>query len=390
MNEWKETVLGDVALVRMGQSPPGHLVKDLQFGTPFLQGNAEFGAHTPEPRYECDDAPRQADHGDTLISVRAPVGAINQADRNYRIGRGLAAIRFSAIDSGFGKHALRHNARQLALVSQGTTFAAIGGKELRSLPISVPPLEEQRRIAEILDTIDETIQATERVIAKLTLERSALIESLLANLVTTDQQPLGDLAVSSVDGPFGSALTSAHYVSSPGVRLVRLSNLGDGAFINEDKAFISQSYARVLERHDVRPRDLLIASLGDYRHRTGRACLYPDTESPGIVKADCFRFRLDLTKVAPEFLALRVNRHDIARKIARLSGGVTRDRVNLGNLRRIVIPIPSLDDQRRTSRVVKATIERLTEEDSQLNKLRSTRSGLAADLLSGRVRTVAS
>ena len=60
---------------------------------PFLQGNAEFGPISPNPRFACEEAPKRARAGDILLSIRAPVGAINVADQTYGIGRGLCAIQ---------------------------------------------------------------------------------------------------------------------------------------------------------------------------------------------------------------------------------------------------------------------------------------------------------
>ena len=179
MADWAARRLGDVAQLKMGQSPPGCRVTDLDGGLPFLQGNAEFGSRCPTATLQCEAAARRSAPGDSLISVRAPVGAINRADRGYGIGRGLAAVTFHMVNPDFGHHALVEWSRDLRRVSQGTTFSAIGRTELAALRFPVPPLEEQRRIAEILDTIDETIQATERVIAKLRQQGASLEAWLL-------------------------------------------------------------------------------------------------------------------------------------------------------------------------------------------------------------------
>jgi type I restriction enzyme S subunit len=257
------------------------------------------------------------------------------------------------------------------------------------LEIDVPPLEEQRRIAEILDTIDETIRASERVIAKLRQVDVALARELIASIPPQSFQELGAIAKSSVDGPFGSALKSSDYVDFEGVRVVRLGNLGDGYFNDSDSVYIDSGYAAKLIRHNVTHGDLLVASLGDENHRPGRACLYPASGEPGIVKADCFRFRFDHSTVSPEFLMHRINAPDLAKAVRRKSGGVTRDRVNLSTIRQLVVPLPSIDDQQDMAAVLRSSREVIASEVERLSKLSAIRSGVAADLLSGRVRTVA-
>ena len=416
MAEWETQSLGDVAQLKMGQSPAGALVTDLDTGLPFLQGNAEFGVQFPTATLQCDEAVRRSAPGDSLISVRAPVGATNRADRVYGIGRGLAAVTFDTLDRDFGHHALAQWSRDLQRVSQGTTFSAIGRIELASLQLPVPPSKEQRRIAEILDTTDETIQATERLIAKHAGIRARIATDLLAensdvampqdwnsdrdrndgsrlrqrhvgmnNRVATT---LLGVAESMIDGPFGSNLKTEHYVRDGGVRVVRLANLSEGRYLNEDEAFIEENHARRLGRHNVRSGDVLVASLGDDNHRPGRACLYPAWFAPGIVKADCFRIR-PLDSVDPRFLMEVLNSRSVTSQVRRLAQGVTRDRINLGQLRHVVLQVPSLEEQRRIAEVLGTIDETIEANEEQLGKLRELRSGLAADLLSGRVRTVA-
>src|SRR5687768_585671 len=75
-----------VADVSMGQSPPSANVGEKLSGLPFLQGNAEFADRFPSSHSRCNAPGRICDSGDILLSVRAPVGEINQADQPYAIG----------------------------------------------------------------------------------------------------------------------------------------------------------------------------------------------------------------------------------------------------------------------------------------------------------------
>ena len=182
---WRSVHLGGVAEVVMGQSPPGATVFDWGdqpnngSGLPFVQGNAEFDGRFPLPVKWCVKPAKIAKPGDVLISVRAPVGETNLADRPLAIGRGLAAIRFAGSGSAFGWHVLNYAKGAFERVSQGSTFDAIGSNELRALPILLPPLPEQRAIATVLDSIDEAIEGTEAVIAATERLRESLRHELL-------------------------------------------------------------------------------------------------------------------------------------------------------------------------------------------------------------------
>ena len=177
--------LGDVAEVVMGQSPPGETVIDWDGdfgrddGLPFIQGNAEFGVKSPRPLKWCVQPVKVAYRDDLLISVRAPVGQTNRASEELSVGRGLAAIRFSEPSQAFGWHIVNHTKGALERVTQGSTFQAIGGEALRSLPILLPPLSEQQAIAAVLDSTDDAIERTEAVITATERVRDALLHELL-------------------------------------------------------------------------------------------------------------------------------------------------------------------------------------------------------------------
>ena len=84
--------LCEICNINMGQSPDSSLYNEEQIGMPFYQGNADFGEIHPKARMWCTKPTKIAKSGDILISVRAPIGALNIANEDCCIGRGLAAI----------------------------------------------------------------------------------------------------------------------------------------------------------------------------------------------------------------------------------------------------------------------------------------------------------
>lgn len=155
--------------------------------------------------------------------------------------------------------------------------------------------------------------------------------------------PLKRVTLSRCDGPFGSGLKSSHYTDT-GVRVVRLQNIGHAEFRDSDAAFISPAYYTSLGDHSVRANDLLIAGLGDDRHPTGRACVAPAQIVPAMVKADCFRFRIDSSRLLPHFAALHLTATAEAAS-AFLSTGATRQRTNLESTSTRAIALPPVSEQ---------------------------------------------
>jgi type I restriction enzyme S subunit len=187
MGKWRTTTISEIASVKMGQSPDGNSVNDLEQGMPFLQGNAEFGKINPSEIYWCTNPIKVADTGDLLVSVRAPVGEINPADKQYCIGRGLSAINFWGVDSEFARYAFSMNVLQLHIKSQGTTFLAVSKNDIDDIILHYPADQtEQRKIAEMLTAIDERIQTERDYLAKLQEIKKGLMQDLLTNTVSVD------------------------------------------------------------------------------------------------------------------------------------------------------------------------------------------------------------
>ena len=177
---WEVQRLKFVAHIEAGQSPPSDVVSDNVDGLPFLQGNSEFGAVCPSPRFACVQPPKTSSTGDILLSVRAPVGAVNIADQAYGIGRGLCAIQPSkTLDGRFAYFLLLAIRSRLSEVATGSTYDAVSTGDVGDLAAIVPPLPEQHAIAGFLARetakIDSLVAKKERLIELLQEKRIALI-----------------------------------------------------------------------------------------------------------------------------------------------------------------------------------------------------------------------
>lgn len=144
---WALAKLPQIAEINMGQSPPGSTYNEDRKGLPFFQGKADFGERWPTVRIWCTEPKKIAKRSDVLISVRAPVGPTNIADRDCCIGRGLAAISpLGKIPTEYMLFGLRLQEPELSLSGSGSTFTAINKQDLEDVALAVAPLKEQSRI----------------------------------------------------------------------------------------------------------------------------------------------------------------------------------------------------------------------------------------------------
>lgn len=294
----------------------------------------------------------------------------------------------------------------------GSTLRGLPQKVFEKFHVPVPLLAEQREIASILSKIDQTIEKNEAIIQKYMKIKQGLTYDLFTRGITPDgklrpirkQSPklykkthtgwipndwsfksIEATKESLVDGPFGSNLKTEHYVVDPGVRVVRLQNIQATRYNDSDRAYISEEWAKRLIRNKVHPGDILIAGLGEERYPVGRACQYPEEMAPAINKADCFRLRFKET-IDNTFAMYYLNTHTARVQIRKYEQGVTRPRINLGNLNRVIIPIPSLREQKRISKAL-CNIDVKIDKELQLKaNLEKQKAGLMHDLLTGKVR----
>jgi len=237
-----------------------------------------------------------------------------------------------------------------ASIATGANIYHISAERVRALPMELPALEEQRRIADFLDAetarIDEVSRLRSRQKDLLFSRRWSFFQGML-DATAAPVIPLRRVIRSIIDGPFGSAFSSSDYVGE-GAAVVRLGNIGFGEYRTSGQARIPVNLYERFKYHEVRRGDLLVAGLGDARNHAGRACVAPDL-GLAIVKGKCFRARLESEFADAEFIALLLSSPVGASAIE--GRGSTRSMINLEIVKSALLPIPALEKQRHVAKL---------------------------------------
>ena len=160
--------LKDIAKITMGQSPNSSSYNEDGYGMPFFQGNADFGEVYPNERIWCNDPKKIAEPGDILISVRAPIGALNYAKDECCIGRGLAAITIEdEAERNYVFHLLKAKNSDLNNQGTGSTFKAIGKAVLEDVQVPQISREEQQKCMDMMDLLESIIRERKIQLASL-------------------------------------------------------------------------------------------------------------------------------------------------------------------------------------------------------------------------------
>jgi len=251
--------------------------------------------------------------------------------------------------------------------------------------VPVPPLEEQRRIAEILETIDESIQVTARVIAKL----SDLMKGLIADqlLMADDGCRVSLAEVAEISG--GLALSAERAVpDAVELPYLRVANVQDGYIDTTTMRTVRVSRGDV-DRYAVHRGDVLMNEGGDF-DKLGRGAVWDGRIDPCLHQNHVFRVRCVPDLLVPEFLALFCQSHEVKSYFVNNSKQTTNlASINKTQIGALPTLVPDLARQRRTISAVETLQSRIDAEAEEASGLRALRSGLASDLLSGRMRTVA-
>ena len=177
---WEVKAINECIRLTMGQSPPSQFYNDRGEGLPFHQGVADYGFRFPNHRIYCTTEGRIAEPSDVLLSVRAPVGRINVADRQLVLGRGLAGLRHLSNRQSFLLQQIGHVFAEEDAVGDGTIYKAVTKRFLEQMPILSPSEQVQDAFENLIRPFDDFIAMCEAESRKLAETRDLLLPKLLA------------------------------------------------------------------------------------------------------------------------------------------------------------------------------------------------------------------
>ena len=339
------TPLGEVAYLAMGSAPPGESYNLTGDGVPMIAGAGDYGKEHPEPKKWTTSPTQVTKVGDLIVCVRATIGDLNWADKEYCLGRGVAGIRpkDDRLDLRYAAYYIGAMKDRLARLGTGSTFLAIRRADLENFMIPLPPLPEQKRIAAILDKADAIRKKRKQAIElNETFLRSTFLE-MFGDPVTNPKgweiQKLVDLCVPKIGlkaGPFGSALKKESYTNF-GFRIYGQEQVIAGTLSVGDY-YISDTKFSQLSSCAVEPGDLLISLVGSI----GNTLVVPDEFEPGIINPRLIRIRTNKDLLAPLYLQWVLKQDSLQNVLGRRSHGGTMPVLNASMLKELRIPVPPL------------------------------------------------
>ncbi|NCF06901.1 restriction endonuclease subunit S [Kosakonia sp. MH5] len=397
---WSQIVLGDVVEVNSGVGFPEkyqgknagdypvYKVRDISVAVLEKKGFLNSAGHYVTENEAFELKGKIFRSGSTLFAKIGEAVKLNR--RAYVRTAGLADNNVMAVSSiledmdKFIYYIL--NTVDLTETSRSTTVPSIRKGDIENITLSLPPLAEQKIIAEKLDTllaqVDSTKARLEQIPKILKRFRQAILVAAVNGKLSSESRRLqkytiGSLCVSSFDGPFGSKLKTSDYTIS-GVRVVRLENIGHLEFKNDKKTFISSDKYEELQSNTLCENDLLFSSFVD---EDVRVCLVPKSNETFINKADCFCLRTNPDLVSPHYLAFILASKASYDQIKNKVQGITRPRINLGTLRSLEFELPPLPEQHEIVRRVEQLFTYADTIEKQVNSALARVNNLTQSIL---------
>jgi type I restriction enzyme S subunit len=401
-----ETVLDDVIDYR-GKSPP----KSEQ-GIPLITAkNIRKGFINQEPReYIYED---QFDNwmvrglpkfGDIFITTEAPLGNVARVPSyKFAIGQRVLTLRPkpNLVFSDFLLHVMQglYFKEQLDLQSTGSTVAGIKQSTFRKIPLPLPPLPEQQKIAKILTSVDEVIEKTQAQIDKLKDLKTAMMQELLTQGVCDENgkrhvefkdSPVGRIPVGwevvtledIIDRVIDCEHKTAPYVDKSEFLVVRTSNVRNGELIFDDMKYTTEDGFNEWTKRTV---PVVGDVLFSREAPAGESCMVP----AGLKV--CMGQRMVLLRpnkesIDPDFFSFYLSSDFAALAIYERSIGTTVSRINIEDIKRIPCIVPPLKEQQHISKAIQSCQTTISNKELKLSAFIATKKALMQDLLTGKVR----
>jgi type I restriction enzyme, S subunit len=413
MSDWITSTLAQECSISIGGTPARNCPRYWDVDT--QTSNYWVAISDLQGRYITSTAERISDEGvkhsstklvkrgSVLLSFKLTLGRTAIAGVDLYTNEAIAALHSETLDHLFLHYGLQ-SWDLLSDVDQAIKGATLNKAKLRKIPISFPKSrEEQERIAEVLDTIDHSIEQTEALLAKQQRIKSGLMNDLLTRGLDAqgyvrehsthqfketvlgsvpedwNEINLGTLATLVTSGPRGWAC----YYAKKGAKFIRIGNL-TREHVNlrlDDMQFVEPPIGAEGNRTQLAPGDILLSITADL----GIIGLIPSGFGGAYINQHIALIRPKFDDIISGWLANFLASHRIQKWISNINESGAKAGLNLPTIRAIPITAPKPPEQQRIADILAFCDEQIAQSHMLVLKLRRQKAGLMNDLLTGYV-----
>lgn len=281
--------------------------------------------------------------------------------------------------------------------SSGSTFKEISKSSIKKIKLPLPPLPEQKKIAEILSSVDEAIRATQAVIDQTKKLKQGLLNQLLTKGIGHKKFKMTEIGETPVEWEVkrlenlcevitkGTTPTSVGYnFDTNGINFIKIESItSQGEFLPDKFAYISNSCHAALKRSQLLEGDILFSIAG----ALGRTAIVNKEILPANTNQAISIIRLKKSQsVSIDYMYMALSSYEIVKSIQLLKSGNAQLNLSLEQIQGFNIPLPPLPEQLKIAEILFSVDETIRENIQQIEQLKATKSGLMQDLLAGKRR----
>ena len=343
--------LKNICKINMGQSPDSSSYNDNKDGIPFFQGNADFGEKYPVTRVWCNAPIKVAQPNDILISVRAPIGALNFAKEECCIGRGLAALTpdRSKVSLEFIYWVLKWKKAELNSKGTGSTFKAISRKVLEETLVPAIDFEKQYEYVEILGKTYSVIKKYKKELNCLDgLIKARFVEMFgdpATNPYNWDKVNISEVVGDKVSNGFFAKRDD--YVDDGNVSVMGVAYIVNRMYSQWQDLPRTNGTDKDIEKFEVKYGDMLFCRSSLVAEGIGKASIVPeDVPQHTLFECHVIRLPLDLSKCVPEYMQVFSTMEYFRRQIIAQSKTATMTTIGQDGILKADILLPPMSKQR--------------------------------------------
>ena len=280
--------------------------------------------------------------------------------------------------------------RQIKEQIGGSAQGGVNASSLSSIKIPLPPLREQKKIEEILTSMDETIEKKQEIIEKTKMLKKGLMQELLTCGIGHKKFKKTEIGEIPVDWDivkvqdvcekpeYGYSVSTTEKPIGP--KFLRISDIQDGK-VNWEKVPFCHCPNSIKEKYILKPGDILFARTGATTEKS-----YIIKKCPEAISASYLIRVVTKGMINSNFLYLAFNSFIYWRQIKEQIGGSAQGGVNASSLSSIKIPLPPLREQKKIEEILTSVDEEIENEMAHKERLEGIKKGLMQVLLTGKIR----
>jgi type I restriction enzyme S subunit len=345
MNTWQTKKLGDITEINGGGTPPTSKTEyfsgDIPWFTPSEITSGTVSVLNNSQRQITEDAMRftkVAEQGTVLLSSRATIGNVGIVSDRSTYNQGIKGLTpKKELSHWYLAYWLLANKKRLESQSHGTTFKELSTTALKKFDISVPPLSIQQQIVEKINAIRKLQELNNKEIEKAV----ELFKTQLSNCFKWQEQ-WKKIKLAEICDVRDGTHDSPKYQPS-GIPLITSKNLKEDLIDFTNINYISEKdHQQIVKRSFVENGDILFGMIGTIGNP-----VIVDTERTFSIK-NVGLIKFPNRKIVNNlFVKYFLQSPSLEIEIKRLSRGGTQKFVSLGNLRNLLVPLPSLKEQEK-------------------------------------------